>query len=473
MSNIGKVVLVLGALVLTACGGGSGNSVAGIDRTGSPVTVSYGPVSAFGSVVVNGVRFDTSSAQVVVEGQPGTLDDLSVGDVVIVTGTVNANGTTGVATSVTFDDNVQGPIASIDSIANKLVVLGQTVRSGEDTSFGEGIEPPSVAGLIVGDIVEVSGLVESDGSIRATRIERKSAGSGFEITGVVANHDGVAHTFNINAQVVDYSAAQLQGFPGGSIVDGQLVEVHGGTLAGLVLGATSVEFRNNALGGPSGARREVEGFITRFASAADFDVAGLPVTTTAQTVIQGGVLALNAKVEVEGTLNAAGVLVASKVEVRAASSVRVRSFVDSVNAAGGSIVVFGVTATVNALTRFEDQSAQELRPFSLSDIAVGDYVEIRGTLSSGGALVATLVERTNPRGTSGLRGLVQSVSRPLFTLLGVQVATSARTEFENRDGSDLNATQFFSTVGVGSLVEVEGVEVGDQALDADEVELKN
>ena len=58
--------------------------------------------------------------------------------------------------------------------------------------------------------------------------------------------------------------------------------------------------------------------ITRFASVTDFDVGGRAVTTTAATKYQGGgssALALNVKVEVEGAVNASGVIVAAQVEI--------------------------------------------------------------------------------------------------------------------------------------------------------------
>ena len=44
---------------------------------------------------------------------------------------------------------------------------------------------------------------------------------------------------------------------------------------------------------------------------------------------------------------------------------------DAVNAAGNSLVVFGVAIRTNSLTRFEDHSGADLQRFSLADIAVG------------------------------------------------------------------------------------------------------
>jgi hypothetical protein len=94
--NYGRMLAALAASMIAACGGGGGSEpVAGIDRGG--VTIAQGPISGFGSVILNGVRYSTSGATITVDDQPGTESDLRVGQVVRVEGTVDAGGTTGTA----------------------------------------------------------------------------------------------------------------------------------------------------------------------------------------------------------------------------------------------------------------------------------------------------------------------------------------------------------------------------------------
>jgi hypothetical protein len=460
--------VVTATLVLTACGGGSDN-VAGIDRTGSPVIASYGTVTAFGSVVVNGVHYDTSQTTFVIDGDSGTQADLAIGDVVLVHGTLNSGGTTGVATTVRFDNNVEGPITWIDTAANTFVALGQLARVSADTSFDVGIQPAALSGLAVGDVVEVSGLVQGDESIRATRIERRPAGGGtFEVTGVVVGTQMALRTFFVGALFVNYSVAVVSGVAGGVVANGQRVRVKGTFGANSVLVASRVDYLSDTLGGASGERREVEGVITRFVSATDFSVAGFSVTTTAQTSYEGGTaadLGLNVKVEAEGTLNGSGQLVATKIEVRHSAPVRLVANVDSVDIAANSFVALGVSVKVDALTRLEDQSSQQAQPFSLANLVAGDTVEVRGTESPAGSgqLLATLVERESSQQETEVQGFVQSVAPPLFVILGVQITTNAGTQFEGVSG--------VAQVVVGDLVKVGGQKLGDRALRANEVEV--
>jgi hypothetical protein len=458
--------VVTSAFVLVACGGGSGNNVAGIDRTGAPVIASYGTVSAFGSVVVNGVHFDTTQASVTIDGATGAVTDLAIGDVVLVKGTLNSNGTTGVATSVSFQTEVAGPISSLNTAGASFVVLGRLVHVTADTSFDAGIAPAALATLAVNDVVEVSGLVRADDSIDATRIARLPAGADYQASGVAANAQPTLHSFAIGPLSVTYSSAVVSGIAGGIVNNGQRVRVRG-TLAGGVFVASRVSADQNQLAGASGERRDVEGVITRFASATDFDVSGLTVTTNGQTAFEDGSaadLGLAVKVEAEGTLNGSGVLVASKIEVKRAASSRLAATVDSVNAAGASFVVLGVTFKVDAMTRLEDQSSLQVRPFSLANLAVGDFVEVRGTESPVGSrqALATLVERHNPQSLVQLTGFIESVTPPNFTVLGIAI---------NASGAQFEGVNGVGNLKAGDLVQVTGQKVGDRAVTATKVEV--
>ena len=465
------LVTLTAALAIAGCGGG-GETVAGIDARGNPVATavaSQGAITGFGSVVVNGVRYDTSSATFTLDGALGLQSDLAVGDVVTVLGTVNSDGTSPTATSVTFDDAVEGPISAIDTVAQTLTVLGQLVRVDAETSFDDSISPRGLDGLNVADVIEVSGFFLADGSISATRIEPKPAGGELEITGIVSNLVGT--TFEINGFVVDFDTAMLQNFPGGTPEDGQRVEAKGDGLGGLgQLIATRVEFKNNDLGS-DGDHVELEGFVTRFSAATDFDVEGVPVTTNAQTVFENGTsadVALNRKLEVEGEISAAGVLVATKVEIKSSGFIRVDSLVEDVQT--NQITVLGIVFEVNESTRFEDNSAADLDIFNLSHVVVGDFVEIRGFDGAGG-LVATRLERDDFGDEVALRGFIDSVNEPQFTILGVVSTTGASTTYSDRSGTPMLPSEFFAQAN-GRLVEVTGTLNGG-TIDAAEVEFED
>src|SRR5262249_51344662 len=141
---------------------------------------------------------------------------------------------------------------------------------------------------------------------------------------------------DLNGLTVDYSAATLEDFPSGAPADGDVVEVHGSGLGGGgELLATRVQREDGPFAGVGDdVQVEVEGLVTRFASATDFDVAGEAVTTTDGTTYENGSvadLALGIKVEVEGRVDDSGVLVAEKVSFRRENDVRIEATVDAVD----------------------------------------------------------------------------------------------------------------------------------------------
>ena len=485
MNTSNKRPAILVALTLAFISGCSGGNENAQNQTPPPppsdgisgIGVAIGPISTFGSIVVNGVHYDTADAVFTIDGEPAIESDLSVGQLVLVQGTFDSASSTGTATSVVFDDSVTGPIESIDTALNQLTVLGQLVLVSADTSFDDNISPPSLDGLSVGEIVEVSGFIKADGSIPASRIEKKVVGTQVEAHGTVSNLDTATSTFSINNLVVDYENATIRDFPGGQISDGDFVEAKGASVgANGELVATIVELEDFGVVGEEGTHVEIEGFITRFTSSTDFDVTGLPVTTNSGTVFEGGVagdLGLNIKVEAEGELDANGVLVATKVDIRRSKAIRSTAVVDSVDAASDSLIMLGVTFTTDALTRFEDKTDLDVIPLTINDINTGDYLEIRGTEfpAGSGQVLATLLEREDLDARTELQGFTESVAQPSLTVLGVTIDTSGAV-FRDTDDSILSASEFFDLVDINTLVEATGVETGDTVITATEVELE-
>ena len=492
MNNcVGKIITVLTmAIALAGCGGsgggGGGGTEPGIDRLG----VKSGVITGFGSIFVNGVEVETDTAEFEVDDDAtgSSQDDLSIGDVVVVTFNPDIAGT--VAQTVFSDDAVEGPINMINATAPQLVVAGQSVTVDASTSFDDRIPTASLAGLNVDDVVEVSGFYDGSGGIRATRIE-PGAGE-VEVHGLVEALDTNARTFSINALDVDYGAVPAtidDSFAGGTFANGDFVEVKGDSFgpAGELL-ATKVEpdgpgIDDGVFDNFDAVQIEIEGFITRFGSATDFDVSGFPVTTTGSTVFEGGIagdLGLNVKVEVDGDLSAAGVLVATKVDIRRSNNVRVTALVDSVDAAGGTLVMLGIPISIDDSTRREDKSDARQEPFGLEHVSAGNYIEVRGGAdpSTAGAILASLLERDDVpeplAGETELRGFVDQVILPgSFTISNVTIETNGNTVFRNLAGTVISANDFFAALQADDLVDINGTETAQTTIIADEVQLEN
>lgn len=467
------------ALLASACGGGGSDgattagttTIAGINGGG----VARGTITGFGSIFVNGVEFSTSAATVTLDGASGSESGLRIGQVVTVQGTIADDGRTGTARTVTYNYDVEGPVASVNVATNTAVVLGQTLRITGTTVF-EGFTPASLAGVAVGNVVEVSGLPDSSGVIVASRLQLKAAGGTLGVSGRIATLDAAARRFTVNSLSVDYAGATIRN---GTLAAAACVEAKGTAIAGGVLVATSVEVKSCTLGATTNDKMEVEGMVTRFASATDFDVGTQRVTTTASTTYVNGAasataadLRLNLKVEVEGTVNASGVLEARKVEIKPDSSSRLLGNVEAVSTAAGTLTMYGITVTVNASTQLEDKSRVKLAPLRLADLRTGDYLELRGFRGATAAsVVATRVERQDADTKLEIQGLVTQVARPGLTILGVAITTTGGTAYRNTDGSAMTADAFFAAAANRS-VKVRGTWTG-ASFTATEAELQS
>jgi len=309
-------MLLLGLLALASCD--TSHLVAGIDGSGARIYAN-GPIQAFGSVVLNGIHYDIAGAEIRVNGELATEDDLAIGQVVTVQAVGDAKGGA-VAESVDFESDLRGPITALDAVNARLTVLGQDIRVGPETvlDLGAGAD---LSTLQAGDRVEISGFRGAGSVISASYVKRASAADGLRILGPVRNLDVGAHTFTIGALTVDYTSAGLiEGFPVGEPRNGDRVLAEGPSLNGSgALVAVGLRYFEPEAADREGQEAEVEGLITRFVSATDFDIAGKPATTTPQTIYEGGSaadLALDAKIQIEGRFDTNGTIVARKIEVK-------------------------------------------------------------------------------------------------------------------------------------------------------------
>lgn len=487
----------LAALMIAACGGGSGDGSAGGgsgggggggggggsggDDSGDPSGgingggrwLAVGSLSNFGSIVVNGVRYDTANSSIIVNGEPATQSDLAQGQLVTVQGDIDAGGVTGHAERVEHEHDVRGGIQQLNQSARSLVVLGQQVQVSLETIFGNSIAGGSLESLAQGDAVIISGFRDSAGRLDATRIDRDAAPGTAELRGQASSVDTAARTFRINGLTVSYGAATLEGFASGQPGDGDGVFVRGPSpAAGQPLVASLVAGRAVGVGAVVDDNVDLEGLVTRFASTADFDVSGQRVAVTSATEFVASStadLAADVLVDVEGRVDASNRLQADRIEVIPRAGIEIEARIEGVDVEGGTISLLGIVVYTTPRTRFEDDDG---RPLSLANLRAGDEVELAGYLRDG-RLTAVRVERDDDDDNDSeveIEGPVSDLAPPEFRIGGIRILTDSRTEFEDGD-RDLSAAEFFATAE-GRVVEVEGSWTGEVVL-AEEVEFED
>ena len=460
-----RLVCVIGvAGILTACGSDGAPSVSA-SGSGSGSASASGTVTEFGSVFVNGKKFEAENVEVRRDGvtercaiNAVTTCGLKKGMSVTVNGLFNGNQHT--ASSVQQKDAVEGLVQSVAADGLSLIVMGQTVLIDNTTLIDDNIPGRNIVNLVAGtDNVEVNGHIRPNGIIQATFIEKKLVGVTPEVRGFVNNHASGSATFRIGTLTVNYSGADISDMPvpNGNNWDGRFVEVKGSNFvsATTTLIATKVEPENQGLGNAID-EFEVEGFVTQAGtpngSVIDFTLGTTPVRTTASTEFRGGTvdeIVVGAKLSAEGRFDG-NTLIAKHVKFH--ESVRLEGDVATIGSNSFTITGLpGVTVTVNRQTEFTNTN--------LSSLSSGDHIRVRGRVNGTNAIVATRVDLRSADNDVDLQGPVQVVSDPNLRILGVTVDTTG-VEFEGIDDGPISRASFFSAVKVGTLVKVQGRLVG-------------
>lgn len=269
-----------------------------------------GAITSLSSATVNDITYGTGSTNVIVNGAPGVATDLELGQVVSIEGDANLSEATGTADMLTYFAMIIGPVENIDQQLKQLVVMGQTVILDSDTEFDPLIDPDTLAGLTLGETVQISGFRNADQEIIATRIEIDNASTDVQLIGAVSGLDLTNLLFTIDRQTVDYGSASIIELPAGMPADGLFVIVRGSLTDGILVvdeirGARSVP-------NTPGRRVHLSGIVTRFASTSDFDLNGLPISTDSGTRFLNGQVAdlqANAEVTIDGAVTSGGDLV--------------------------------------------------------------------------------------------------------------------------------------------------------------------
>lgn len=446
----GVLAALMTALLAVACGGGVGSG-----GTGAAAQLANGTVSGFGSVIVDGQRYDDRRIAPHREDAPGveTLSDVRLGQQVEVE--VDDQGE---PTGLHVHTTLAGPVDTV-AAPGRFTVLGQPVQVNADaatgpvTQFAGGYT--GAADVQPGDAVEVHGLIVPVGGasvVRATRVERLAALPAYlKATGIVSALG--ANGFQLGVLAVHTAGAVV--VPAGrTLAEGQLVTVfalpagRSGSADAPQLQAAEVRIRDTA---PAGTRVTLGGNVAALDAAGKRFVLGTQVVDYAAATLSPPALALaeGQYVRVSGTLRADGTLAADRVTLRDGRN-------EPESELKGNII--GLDLATQRFTLREvavDASGASLEGCPGGVLAEGLYVQVEGSLGPSGVRAREISCEAEPAGgTVGRLGTAGSVDaaarRFVLTTAGgtaITVGWTDNTFFEGTSAAALD----------GQRLEVEGV----------------
>lgn len=225
------------AATLAGCGGSSGSPSDDVQTIAATPQTTVGQITGFGSVYVNGVEYETTGASYEVDDATASDDDaLAVGMVVKVQGSVNADGRTGQADSISYDDDIEGLVENLAVDANDpgiktFTVMGVSIQAEQSSTNFEGEDDPTFGfdTIADGDNVEVSGEFSGDVLVASYIEKQDAADDDFEAKGTVDQYNGSDAFLLIlrDDSTLNVEIAAGAEIPSAGVADGQFVEVEG------------------------------------------------------------------------------------------------------------------------------------------------------------------------------------------------------------------------------------------------------
>ena len=471
------LALSMACLACVSCGP-SPQATGGIGGTGSGShvsSVSSGPVTKLSNVSVSGTEYNNSNALYCIDGEPCTTENsLKLGMVVEVQGTKQSSrqsAVTRVAATITFEETVEGVVQSVAQDGSSLIVLGQFIAVDPKTVIDASVRGRSIRNLTPGlDVIEVSGLVTSDGHILATLIMNRTGNPHYEVQGIIKNHDAQNNRFEIGQLMVEYASADISDLATGGTTDwnGRLVHVRGDEWqprSEVPYGArlTATRVKRLGLSMEDSAETRIEGFITQLTQVGRFTINNHRIELLPDTSFEGGTAGDStpgAHVLIHGAL-VQGVLQAQEVVFK--ENVEMESNVESIDIQNGTLTLTGLTGLTiacDARTVMEDEGA----PGRFEDLRIGDHLKVHASLFDGQRVLATELERTTPSTSIVVHAPVGLAADPLIVLADTSIDTS---RIPDKDFVGLYGTigrvAFFEKVAIGRPVWVKGILTGSIA----------
>jgi Domain of unknown function (DUF5666) len=356
------------ALAVVACGGG-GSSVAGVGSGGTG-SFSVGTVTGFGSVFVNGLRYDDASASVSDDDGARSRSDLKLGMVVKVQGSTSASGDSS-ASSISFDSALLGPVSATNTAGKTFAIIGQKVVVAAGTVFDASL-PLGFDSIQTGQTLEVHGFVNPlTNELQATLVEVKTSPSYYKISGQVSNLQNGTKIFQIGSETFSFAALNGNSIPQG-FANGLLVKVRLDTRVPAANGAwaaTRLRIYQDSFDDQDNV--DIEGLITALTSSTQFQVNGVRVDANGANFPDGtSGVAQGARVKIKGNI-AGATLLAKEVKLETkGKQIDLRGTIANVDTASKTFVLRGVTVSYAGTVQYDNGS--------IANVINNASVEVKG-----------------------------------------------------------------------------------------------
>ncbi|OUS28648.1 hypothetical protein A9Q99_11585 [Gammaproteobacteria bacterium 45_16_T64] len=426
--------------------------------------ITYGPITQFGSIYVNGAKYEIDDAAITFTNNIGN-PELRLGMMVQVnTDWQQQDNGVFTAQSVLFDKQLEGPIASVTAMGDTLTltVLGSTVIVDNNTSIHRVLSTPMVAGKMV----TVSGITNEKQQLLATYISVHAQPfddeQDIEFEATIQAIDHAEQRLTINGMSIDVSHTQWKHSTLDSIQVGDKVEVIGqyhGTTHSVT--ANRIRYKRHELDVSNGNRVDLDTFVTHYKSNNTFQLNGFASDASNAHFVVGNAedLRNGTRIRAVGYINNKGTFAIRSIRIKEKSKSSLKAPVSSIDTTLGSMVVLGLEGKVSTDTLYNSTLEKHNKYISLRDIEVGSWVDIKGRMVNDNFLIKSVSEIA-PRNNVVLKGPITKNTDNTFSIAGIRITHSA-----------LLSAQQMAAIRTGNIALVKGAFFDSHSVHASEIKL--
>jgi hypothetical protein len=460
--KIKHTIYLVSILFLISCSGigGTGGTVDDTVTGAKTQKVFKGSVSQVSTkdqeITVNGVQFKHTEAVITRDTVVLSASEIKAGQIITVDALDSDKDGIYEASKIVIEEQLRGPIQSIDLVLSTIQLLGQTISVTEATSFTS----KSLATLEVNNFIAVFGFRREDNVLEATLIEivKKEFSSTVDtvkVGGEVTSINLTSQTVTIDGVEVEVGLQQIKNIEVGDVISLDNIEINTSVPDGLATNNTEpskvVEDEEYEID------REIvlEGIPRRISARNVFSLNGFQVFVPLDLMNEANIESVkNKRLVIEGVIVGKNEVLAKKIKAEKIKDFELRGLLEATSQEG-AIIVFGQIILIDRFTfiNFELESA-------FSEIAAGSKtyaVFVKGYVNANGNKVAgsisLKIEDTEQKRI--IEGKIESITEGIIKVSGVSIKLRALVDYRNQN-KIIEGVALLRLLSVGDEIVVTG-----------------
>ncbi len=378
-------------LTQTGCSGISGTGGT-VDETIKPPSqkIFQGKVSQVNSksseITLNGVLFKHDNAEILRDSTK-TEEAILPGQIISVEAVDEDNDGVYEASKIAIDEQVVGPISSIDLELGTIEISGQVVLITESTNFSEG----DLESLFINNYVAVFGFRGDDGFLEATLIELKKGSFSsnidtIKVSGEVTAIDSENGTITIDGVEVHVDESTIKGIEVGELLTLNNLEINPMHPSGIATNTSDPSVISTPIEYEVDQEIVVEGIPRNITAKNIFTLNGYQIVVPVELLENENIESVkNKRLIIEGKFIDRKTVLASKIKLEATGNFELSGVLTS-SAEENTVVVSGEEIKIDRFT-YLNFDLEEV----ISELDNNVSVKVNGVEDSNGVKTASTI----------------------------------------------------------------------------------